>query len=70
MSSISCLRFLDEGTEEGESGEFGATAVSHLSAAGTEYFHWSDGAGKTPSGLARLFINRFPAIVADRQNSD
>ena len=39
-------------------------------AAGTEYFGWTDAERATPSGLARLFIERFPEIVEAGRGSD
>jgi len=45
--------------------------VAHYtSAAGDEYFGWTDAAHDTPSGLARRFIQRFPQIVEAGEGSD
>jgi len=50
---------------------FGSPLVAHYtSAAGTEYFDWTDAAHDTPSGLARKFVSRFPDIVAAGRGSD
>lgn len=62
--------FSEQGTRLDESGEFGVTTVTYTSAAGAEYFLWTDAAKETPSGLARLFIKRFPEIVAAGYGSD
>ena len=62
--------FSERGTELIESGEFGITTVTYTSAAGGEYFLWPDAALETPSGLARLFIQRFPEIAAAGKGSD
>lgn len=52
-------------------GAFGNPLVAHYtSAAGTEYFGWTDAEMTTPSGLARLFIERFPEIVEAGRGSD
>jgi hypothetical protein len=42
----------------------------YTSAAGDEYFGWTDAAHDTPSGLARRFILRFPQIVEAGEGSD
>ena len=45
--------------------------VAHYtSAAGSEYFGWTDATHDTPSGLARKFIKRFPQIVEAGRGSD
>lgn len=45
--------------------------VSHYtSAAGAEYFGWTDAVHDTPSGLARKFIGRFPEIVEAGRGAD
>lgn len=45
--------------------------VAHYtSAAGSEYFGWTDAADDTPSGLAQKFIERFPDIVSVGRGSD
>lgn len=62
--------FSQEGTRLDESGEFGETTVTYSSAAGGEYFLWTDAARATPSSLARLFIERFPKITAAAKGSD
>lgn len=62
--------FSHDGLELDESGEFGVTTVSYTSAAGTEYFNWTDANHETPSGLAHLFIERFPQIAAAAKGSD
>jgi hypothetical protein len=45
--------------------------VAHYtSAAGDEYFGWTDAAHDTPSALARKFIERFPDAVEAGRGSD
>jgi hypothetical protein len=45
--------------------------VAHYtSAAGAEYFGWTDAAHDTPSALARKFIARFPEAVEAGRGSD
>lgn len=62
--------FSRDGLRLDESGDFGETTVSYTSGAGGEYFLWTDAAHETPSGLARLFIKRFPKIVTAAKGSD
>lgn len=63
VSSHNGARFLDDA--------FWNPLVAHYtSAAGTEYFGWTDADRTTPSGLARLFIERFPEIVEAGRGSD
>lgn len=62
--------FSHDGLTLDESGKFGVTTVSYTSASVTEYFLWTDAKDETPSGLARLFIKRFPEIVAAAKGSD
>src|ERR1035437_2074481 len=45
-------------------------AVHYTSAAGNEYFGWTDAGRATPSDLARRFIERFPEVVAAGNGSD
>lgn len=62
--------FSEQGTHFDDSGAFGVTTVTYTSAAGGEYFLWTDAAQETPSGLAQLFIKRFPEIAAAGKGSD
>ena len=62
--------FSEDGLELNESGEFGVTTVTYTSASVTEYFNWTNAQYETPSGLARLFIERFPQIVTAAKGSD
>lgn len=62
--------FSADGLRIVESGGFSGATVTYTSAAGREYFHWTDAAFETPSGLARLFIERFPKVAAAANGSD
>lgn len=62
--------FSEDGFELDESGGLGVTTVSYASASVAEYFNWTDAKYETASGLARLFIKRFPQIVAAAKGSD
>ena len=62
--------FSEDGLQLDATGEFGVTNVTYTSASVAEYFDWTDAKHETPSGLARLFINRFPQIVAKAEGSD
>lgn len=62
--------FSEDGAELIDFGNDGVTTVAYTSAAGDEYFSWTDAAYETPSGLARLFIERFPQIIAAGRGSD
>jgi hypothetical protein len=37
---------------------------------GDQYFNWTDGPGKGPKALARMFEARFPEIVAEGYGPD
>ena len=50
---------------------WGSPLVAHYtSAAGAEFFDWTDAALDSPSGLARKFIGRFAQIVEAGRGSD
>jgi hypothetical protein len=52
-------------------GTWDSPLVAHYtSAAGAEYFGWTDAALDTPSGLAHKFMKRFPQIVEAGRGSD
>ena len=52
-------------------GAWGSPLVAHYSsAAGSEYFGWTDATHYTPSGLARKFLHRYPDIVEAGRGSD
>lgn len=62
--------FSENGLAVDQSGGNSVLCVTYTSASVDEFFNWTDAKYETPSGLARLFIKRFPKLVALAKGSD
>jgi len=46
------------------------SAAHYTSGSGDRYFEWTDGSGKSPKQLAKMFIARFPRLAAEGYGAD